>query len=128
MVHRYDTERAMGLLKQYQDSLTSPEEQGLRTSVGKVSAILNSQLFQALLDIQECYEVTLKLNTTENGQVTDTGKSDPEMEWEKEEKEGVSLVQVTSRTCSQKVERVCGVVSHSHVEAPKRCGVIRANK
>ncbi|KAG5851894.1 hypothetical protein ANANG_G00056650 [Anguilla anguilla] len=117
MVHKYDTERAMGLLKQYQDSLTSPEEQGLRTSVGKVSAILGSQLFQALLDIQECYEVTLKLNTTENGQATDTRASDLEKGWEKEE--GVSLVQVTSSTSPLKVERVCGVVSLSHVEPPQ---------
>ncbi|XP_035264602.1 disks large homolog 3 isoform X3 [Anguilla anguilla] len=117
MVHKYDTERAMGLLKQYQDSLTSPEEQGLRTSVGKVSAILGSQLFQALLDIQECYEVTLKLNTAENGQAMDTRASDLEKGWEKEE--GVSLVQVTSSTSPLKVERVCGVVSLSHVEPPQ---------
>uniref|UniRef100_A0A8B9RPD5 Discs large MAGUK scaffold protein 3 n=1 Tax=Astyanax mexicanus TaxID=7994 RepID=A0A8B9RPD5_ASTMX len=41
--------RAVGLLKQYQASLTSPEEQALRTSVGKVSAIFGSQLFKALL-------------------------------------------------------------------------------
>ncbi|KAG7225777.1 hypothetical protein INR49_014428 [Caranx melampygus] len=49
MVHKYDTERAVGLLRQYQANLTSPEEQALKTSVGKVSAILGSQLFQALL-------------------------------------------------------------------------------
>ncbi|MCJ8734045.1 hypothetical protein PDJAM_G00230870 [Pangasius djambal] len=66
MVHKYDTERAVGLLRQYQASLTSPEEQALKTSVGKVSAIFGSQLFKALLDIQECYEVTLQLNATEN--------------------------------------------------------------
>lgn len=44
-----DTERAVGLLRRYQANLTSPEEQSLKTSVGKVSAILGSQLFQALL-------------------------------------------------------------------------------
>uniref|UniRef100_A0A674BMJ5 Discs large MAGUK scaffold protein 3 n=1 Tax=Salmo trutta TaxID=8032 RepID=A0A674BMJ5_SALTR len=44
-----DTERAVGLLRQYQDSLTRPEEQALKTSVGKVSAIFGSQLFHALL-------------------------------------------------------------------------------
>ncbi|XP_026185806.1 disks large homolog 3 isoform X5 [Mastacembelus armatus] len=63
MVHKYDTERAVRLLRQYQANMISPEEQALKTSVGKVSAILGSQLFQALLDIQECYEVTLQLNT-----------------------------------------------------------------
>lgn len=44
-----DTERAVGLLRQYQANLTSPDEQTLNNSVGKVSAILGSQLFQALL-------------------------------------------------------------------------------
>uniref|UniRef100_A0A665X954 Discs, large homolog 3 (Drosophila) n=1 Tax=Echeneis naucrates TaxID=173247 RepID=A0A665X954_ECHNA len=44
-----DTERAVGLLRQYQANLTSPEEQALKSSVSKVSAILGSQLFQALL-------------------------------------------------------------------------------
>lgn len=44
-----DTERAVGLLRRYQANLTSPEEQSLKNSVGKVSAILGSRLFQALL-------------------------------------------------------------------------------
>uniref|UniRef100_A0A7N8XP79 Discs, large homolog 3 (Drosophila) n=1 Tax=Mastacembelus armatus TaxID=205130 RepID=A0A7N8XP79_9TELE len=44
-----DTERAVRLLRQYQANMISPEEQALKTSVGKVSAILGSQLFQALL-------------------------------------------------------------------------------
>lgn len=44
-----DTERAVDLLRQYQANLTSPDEQALKTSVGKVSTILGSQLFQALL-------------------------------------------------------------------------------
>lgn len=48
-VYFVDTERAVGLLRQYQANLKTPEEQPLKTSVGKVSAILGSQLFQALL-------------------------------------------------------------------------------
>ena len=44
-----DTERAVGLLRHYQANLTSPEEQALKNSVGKVSSILGSQLFHALL-------------------------------------------------------------------------------
>lgn len=47
-----DTERAVGLLRRYQADLTSPEEQTLKNSVGKVSAILGSQLFQALLGMK----------------------------------------------------------------------------
>ncbi|KAI9514658.1 hypothetical protein NQZ68_031545 [Dissostichus eleginoides] len=41
--------RAVGLLRHYQANLTNPEEQALKTSVGKVSSILGSQLFHALL-------------------------------------------------------------------------------
>uniref|UniRef100_A0AAR2LDM4 Discs, large homolog 3 (Drosophila) n=1 Tax=Pygocentrus nattereri TaxID=42514 RepID=A0AAR2LDM4_PYGNA len=116
MVHKYDTERAVGLLKQYQASLTSPEEQALKTSVGKVSAIFGSQLFKALLDIQECYEVTLQLNATENGKKENGPKETLE---QSSEMEGVSRVRVTSRRSPQKVERVAGLVSRSHIEAPK---------
>uniref|UniRef100_A0A674BKU9 Discs large MAGUK scaffold protein 3 n=1 Tax=Salmo trutta TaxID=8032 RepID=A0A674BKU9_SALTR len=111
-----DTERAVGLLRQYQDSLTRPEEQALKTSVGKVSAIFGSQLFHALLDIQECYEVTLQLNTTQNAvkeaSAEDAGENS-------EEEEGVSRVRVTSRRNPQKVEHVLGLVSRYHIETPK---------
>uniref|UniRef100_A0A3B5MBW4 Si:dkey-31j3.11 n=1 Tax=Xiphophorus couchianus TaxID=32473 RepID=A0A3B5MBW4_9TELE len=102
------TERAVGLLRQYQANLTSPEEQALKTSVGKVSAILGSQLFQALL-IQECYEVTLQLNAEQTVVKEDSGQDD----------EGVSRVRVTSRSSPLKVERVSGVVARSLVEMPK---------
>ncbi|XP_017329767.1 disks large homolog 3 isoform X10 [Ictalurus punctatus] len=111
-----DTERAVGLLRQYQASLTSPEEQALKTSVGKVSAIFGSQLFKALLDIQECYEVTLQLNATEKAAKENGLK---EMLEHNSELEGVSRVRVTSRRTPQKVERVVGLVSCSHVETPK---------
>ncbi|CAM4614193.1 unnamed protein product [Leuciscus chuanchicus] len=115
MVHKYDTKRAVGLLKQYQASLTSPEEQALKTSVEKVSTIFGSHLFHALLDIQECYEVTLQMNAAQNG-VKESSSVDT---WETSGEEGVSCVRVTSRRSSQKVERVAGLVSRSHVEAPK---------
>ncbi|KAK7138049.1 hypothetical protein R3I94_013624 [Phoxinus phoxinus] len=115
MVHKYDTKRAAGLLKEYQASLTSPEEQALKTSVEKVSTIFGSHLFHALLDIQECYEVTLQMNAAQNG-VKESSSVDT---WETSGEEGVSRVRVTSRRSSQKVERVAGLVSRSHVEAPK---------
>uniref|UniRef100_A0A8C1T8Y1 Discs, large homolog 3 (Drosophila) n=1 Tax=Cyprinus carpio TaxID=7962 RepID=A0A8C1T8Y1_CYPCA len=115
MVHKYDTKRAVGLLKQYQASLTSPEEQALKTSVEKVSSIFGSHLFQALLDIQECYEVTLQMNAAQNG-VKDSISVHT---WETSGEEGVSRVRVTSRRSSQKVERVAGLVSRSHIETPK---------
>ncbi|XP_034545961.1 disks large homolog 3 isoform X2 [Notolabrus celidotus] len=119
MVHKYDTERAVGLLRRYQANLTSPEEQALKTSVGKVSSILGSQLFQALLDIQECYEVTLQLNK-EQTVVKEVGRQDAweDQEEKENEREGVSLVRVTSRRSPHKVERVSGLVVHSHVDIP----------
>ncbi|XP_070693217.1 disks large homolog 3 isoform X2 [Pempheris klunzingeri] len=115
MVRKYDTDRAVGLLRRYQANLTSPEEQALKTSVGKVSAILGSQLFQALLDIQECYEVTLQLSK-EQTVVKDDSRQDA---WEDVEEEGVSRVRVTSRSSPHKVERVSGLVTRSHVDMPK---------
>uniref|UniRef100_A0A3Q3ETN8 Discs, large homolog 3 (Drosophila) n=1 Tax=Labrus bergylta TaxID=56723 RepID=A0A3Q3ETN8_9LABR len=121
MVHKYDTERAVGLLRRYQANLTSPEEDALKTSVGKVSAILGSQLFHALLDIQECYEVTLQLNKEQTVVKEDSRQNaweDQDEEEEDAEEEGVSLVRVTSRRSPHKVERVSGFVIRSHVEVP----------
>ncbi|XP_061691314.1 disks large homolog 3 isoform X3 [Syngnathoides biaculeatus] len=123
MVHKYDTERAACLLKRYQASLTGPDDQALKTSVGKVSAILGSQLFQALLDIQECYEVTLQLNTQQSAlkeeKESEKEAWEPQEEEEKEVEEGVSRVRVTCRGIDHKLERVCGLVTRSHIDAPK---------
>uniref|UniRef100_A0A8V5HCT8 Uncharacterized protein n=1 Tax=Melopsittacus undulatus TaxID=13146 RepID=A0A8V5HCT8_MELUD len=43
------TERAVEILTRYQGTLQSPEEQELKASIGKVSHIFQSELFQALL-------------------------------------------------------------------------------
>ncbi|XP_062309035.1 disks large homolog 1-like [Osmerus eperlanus] len=58
-VRKKDTERALGLLEDYCSKLIKPEEQQLKTAIQRVMGIFNSSLFQALLDIQEFYEVTL---------------------------------------------------------------------
>ncbi|NXE80694.1 DLG1 protein, partial [Cochlearius cochlearius] len=55
-----DTERAVEILTRYQSTLQSPEEQELKDSIGKVSHIFQSELFQALLDIHEFYDFTLR--------------------------------------------------------------------
>ncbi|NXX13968.1 DLG1 protein, partial [Podargus strigoides] len=55
-----DTERAVEILTRYQSTLQSPEEQELKASIGKVSHIFQSDLFQALLDIHEFYDFTLR--------------------------------------------------------------------
>nr|XP_031537269.1 disks large homolog 2 isoform X3 [Vicugna pacos] len=58
-VKRKDTDRALSLLEEYCKKLRKPEEQQLKGAVKKVMGIFQSSLFQALLDIQEFYEVTL---------------------------------------------------------------------
>ncbi|XP_041586157.1 disks large homolog 2 isoform X6 [Vulpes lagopus] len=58
-VKKKDTDRALSLLEEYCKKLRKPEEQQLKDAVKKVMGIFKSSLFQALLDIQEFYEVTL---------------------------------------------------------------------
>ncbi|XP_033973174.1 disks large homolog 1-like [Trematomus bernacchii] len=61
-IRKKDTARALGLLEEYCTKLRRPEEQQLKTAIQRVMGIFKSNLFGALLDIQEFYEVTL-LNT-----------------------------------------------------------------
>ncbi|KAM3837443.1 disks large homolog 2 isoform 1-T1 [Vipera latastei] len=58
-VKKKDTDRALALLEDYCKKLKKPEEQQLKKAIKKVMGIFKSSLFQALLDIQEFYEVTL---------------------------------------------------------------------
>ncbi|XP_061313943.1 disks large homolog 2 isoform X14 [Pezoporus occidentalis] len=58
-VKKKDTDRALVLLEEYCKKLRKPEEQQLKKAIRKVMSIFKSSLFQALLDIQEFYEVTL---------------------------------------------------------------------
>ncbi|XP_053312077.1 disks large 1 tumor suppressor protein-like [Spea bombifrons] len=58
-VKKKDTERALKLLEEYCSKLQKPEEQQLRQAIEKVIRMFKSNLFKALIDIQEFYEVTL---------------------------------------------------------------------
>ncbi|XP_057612250.1 disks large homolog 2 isoform X3 [Chionomys nivalis] len=58
-VKKKDTDRALSLLEDYCKKLRKPEEQLLKNAVQRVMSVFKSSLFQALLDIQEFYEVTL---------------------------------------------------------------------
>uniref|UniRef100_A0ACB8FXM8 Uncharacterized protein n=1 Tax=Sphaerodactylus townsendi TaxID=933632 RepID=A0ACB8FXM8_9SAUR len=62
-----DTKRAVEILARYQGILQCPEEQPLQASIGKVVHIFQSELFQALLDIQECYELSLFSASKQDG-------------------------------------------------------------
>ncbi|XP_018423028.1 PREDICTED: disks large 1 tumor suppressor protein-like [Nanorana parkeri] len=53
------TERALSLLEDYCSKLQNPSEVQLRLAVEKVICMFKSNLFKALIDIQEFYEVTL---------------------------------------------------------------------
>ncbi|XP_051539634.1 disks large homolog 2 isoform X5 [Myxocyprinus asiaticus] len=58
-LRKRDTARAICLLEDYCSKLKKPEEQQLKTAILRVMGIFKSSLFQALIDIQEFYEVTL---------------------------------------------------------------------
>ncbi|XP_075717840.1 disks large homolog 1 isoform X14 [Rhinoderma darwinii] len=58
-VRKQDTQRALDLLEEYRTKLNQTEDKQLRKSIERVINIFQSNLFQALIDIQEFYEVTL---------------------------------------------------------------------
>ncbi|XP_066436999.1 disks large homolog 3 isoform X1 [Eleutherodactylus coqui] len=74
MSPKKDTQRALLLLSSYQAKLSASGQEMLRDSLQEVTCMLRSDLFQALLDIQECYE--LMLNSS-NRDVTKSLNPDP---------------------------------------------------
>ncbi|XP_030259468.1 discs large homolog 1-like protein isoform X5 [Sparus aurata] len=58
-VRKKDAQRALLLLEEYRAKLQHAEDRQLRHSIQRVIDIFQSNLFQALIDIQEFYEVTL---------------------------------------------------------------------
>uniref|UniRef100_A0A3B1K670 Disks large homolog 1 n=1 Tax=Astyanax mexicanus TaxID=7994 RepID=A0A3B1K670_ASTMX len=56
---RRENMRALLLLEEYRTKLSHAEDRQLRSSIQRVIDIFQSNLFQALIDIQEFYEVTL---------------------------------------------------------------------
>nr|XP_045001505.1 disks large homolog 2 isoform X3 [Jaculus jaculus] len=81
-VKKKDTDRALSLLEEYCKKLRKPEEQLLKNAVKKVMSIFKSSLFQALLDIQEFYEVTL-LNSQKSCEQKIEEASQVAQKWEK---------------------------------------------
>eukprot|EP00090_Calanus_glacialis_P031309 TRINITY_DN5154_c0_g1_i1.p1 TRINITY_DN5154_c0_g1~~TRINITY_DN5154_c0_g1_i1.p1 ORF type:complete len:839 (-),score=143.26 TRINITY_DN5154_c0_g1_i1:1594-4110(-) len=58
-VCKAEAHRALELLEDYYSRLAEDEEKQLRAAIERVIRIFKSRLFQALLDIQEFYELTL---------------------------------------------------------------------
>ncbi|XP_058633914.1 disks large homolog 1 isoform X14 [Onychostoma macrolepis] len=61
-VRKEDAQRALLLLDEYRAKLSQTGDPHLRHSIERVINIFQSQLFQALIDIQEFYEVSLQDN------------------------------------------------------------------
>ncbi|XP_031628819.1 disks large 1 tumor suppressor protein isoform X3 [Contarinia nasturtii] len=58
-VKKQEAHRALELLEDYHSRLAAPQDRTLRIAIERVIKIFKSRLFQALLDIQEFYELTL---------------------------------------------------------------------
>ncbi|XP_077054857.1 disks large homolog 1 isoform X6 [Siphateles boraxobius] len=61
-VRKKDAQRALQLLEEYRTKLRQTGDPHLRLSIERVIDIFQSTLFQALIDIQEFYEVSLQDN------------------------------------------------------------------
>uniref|UniRef100_A0AAQ4S2H8 Discs, large homolog 2 (Drosophila) n=1 Tax=Gasterosteus aculeatus aculeatus TaxID=481459 RepID=A0AAQ4S2H8_GASAC len=150
-ITRKDKARVLGLLEEFCTKLRKPEEQQLRTAILRVMGIFKSNLFEALLDIQEFYEVTL-LNTQtsceqkleEVNYMADKWEQsvslpNSELQYHYQEDDSPpldqgfprltnevrapELVHVSEKNLSE-IENVHGYVSHSHISPLKvsRCG------
>uniref|UniRef100_A0A669BC41 Discs, large homolog 2 (Drosophila) n=1 Tax=Oreochromis niloticus TaxID=8128 RepID=A0A669BC41_ORENI len=140
-----DTARALALLEEYCTNLRKPEEQQLKTAIQRVMGIFKSSLFEALLDIQGFYEVTL-LNTQKSSKQKLEELNHMADKWEKSLSvpnstslwimnylfmtrvsgfpqltsglRAPELVHVSQKNLSE-IENVHGFVSHSHISPLK---------
>ncbi|XP_066894454.1 disks large homolog 2 isoform X5 [Kogia breviceps] len=100
-VKKKDTDRALSLLEEYCKKLRKPEEQQLKNAVKKVMGIFKSNLFQALLDIQEFYEMTL-LNSQKSCEQKVEEANQVAQKWEK-----TSLLAPCHDNLQESVELTC---------------------
>ncbi|XP_036426176.1 disks large homolog 1 isoform X8 [Colossoma macropomum] len=85
-VRKKDTQHALKLLEEYRAKLSQTEDLQLRHSVERVITVFQSSLFQALIDIQEFYEVTLQEKQDECAKPSDATEpslpSPPVNQWD----------------------------------------------
>uniref|UniRef100_A0A8C5HVF1 Disks large homolog 1 n=1 Tax=Gouania willdenowi TaxID=441366 RepID=A0A8C5HVF1_GOUWI len=130
--------RALQLLQQYRAKLEQ-RQQNLKQSLDRVINVFQSQLFTALLDIQEYYELTVLADSKGSGeQINNPGEpplslnQDPSSDGGTAERmrtrslgrdgslgrhsdlRGAELVQVAERQLSQ-IQHVHGYVTHKHI-------------
>ncbi len=80
-VCKAEAHRALELLEDYYARLDEVEEKELKTAIERVIKIFKSRLFQALLDIQEFYELTL-MDDGKTNQAKVTEALDMASRWE----------------------------------------------
>ncbi|XP_026697629.1 disks large homolog 2 isoform X8 [Athene noctua] len=110
-VKKKDTDRALVLLEEYCKKLKKPEEQQLKKAIRKVMGIFKSSLFQALLDIQEFYEVTL-LNSQKSYEQKIEEANQVAEKWEK----------TTSATDHENLQKNQESAASSGSEGSGQCG------
>ncbi|XP_066031724.1 disks large homolog 2 isoform X3 [Chamaea fasciata] len=110
-VKKKDTDRALVLLEEYCKKLRKPEEQQLKKAIRKVMGIFKSSLFQALLDIQEFYEVTL-LNSQKSYEQKIEEANQVAEKWEK----------TTSATDHENLQKKQEPAASSGSEGSGQCG------
>ncbi|XP_076184484.1 disks large homolog 2 isoform X3 [Aptenodytes patagonicus] len=110
-VKKKDTDRALVLLEEYCKKLRKPEEQQLKKAIRKVMGIFKSSLFQALLDIQEFYEVTL-LNSQKSYEQKIEEANQVAAKWEK----------ATSATDHENLQKNQESVASNGSEGSGQCG------
>ncbi|XP_071655174.1 disks large homolog 2 isoform X11 [Patagioenas fasciata] len=110
-VKKKDTDRALVLLEEYCKKLRKPEEQQLKKAIRKVMGIFKSSLFQALLDIQEFYEVTL-LNSQKSYEQKIEEANQVAEKWEK----------TTSATDHENLQKNQESAPSNGSEGSRRCG------
>ncbi|XP_075957718.1 disks large homolog 2 isoform X1 [Anarhichas minor] len=117
-IRRKDTARALGLLEEFCTKLKKPEEQQLKTAILRVMGIFQSNLFEALLDIQEFYEVTL-LNTQKSCEQKLEEVNHMADKWEKSVSE--QSRELAHKTCPREEdqERYSNTSSHTGMEEEK---------
>ncbi|XP_039474551.1 disks large homolog 2 isoform X1 [Oreochromis aureus] len=105
-IRKKDTARALALLEEYCTNLRKPEEQQLKTAIQRVMGIFKSNLFEALLDIQGFYEVTL-LNTQKSSKQKLEELNHMADKWEKS-------LSVPNSTCPVEQNRPAAVHEPTH--------------
>uniref|UniRef100_A0A4W6C7L8 Disks large homolog 1 n=1 Tax=Lates calcarifer TaxID=8187 RepID=A0A4W6C7L8_LATCA len=159
----YNAQRALELLQQYRTKLDQRQQNQNRTKQGQVEEdhqlqqsldrvinVFQSQLFSALLDIQEYYELTILADSKCSvDQTDDPGNlpashslpvqlsaqpeassgplSPPVSGGPSHDLRGAELVQVAERQLSQ-IQHVHGYVTHTHITPAQRfCSLLQAN-